>query len=340
MSAAHGDASTDRDAWNRCRYVSGMSGGHYESWFQRANHPTRPLAFWIRYTIFAPRGRPDDTVGELWAIVFDGERDHVTAVKEVVPLRACRFGVSGGIDATIGAAVLSATHLEGAASSRGHTLSWVLDYDSPERPLLLLPRALYDRGLPKAKALVGSPNASFRGTITVDGETVAIDGWRGSQNHNWGSRHTDSYAWGQVAGFDDAPDTFVECSTAQLRIGRMWTPRMSLVVLRTAGREYALNGLGQALRAQGRFEFFDWRIVSAAPEARIAIRIHAPRGAFVGLAYDNPPGGTKVCLNTKLACCEVKLEREGQLPRTFSTRSRAAFEILTDRTDHGVAVVA
>lgn len=29
--------------------------GHYESFFQRANHPTRPLAFWIRYTIFSPK---------------------------------------------------------------------------------------------------------------------------------------------------------------------------------------------------------------------------------------------------------------------------------------------
>ena len=32
--------------------------GHYESWFQRANHPSRPLAFWIRYTIFCPARPP------------------------------------------------------------------------------------------------------------------------------------------------------------------------------------------------------------------------------------------------------------------------------------------
>ena len=33
--------------------------GHYESFFQRANHPSRPLAFWIRYTALIPRGAPD-----------------------------------------------------------------------------------------------------------------------------------------------------------------------------------------------------------------------------------------------------------------------------------------
>ena len=60
--------------WNRSRYDPASTAGHYESWFQRANHPERPLAFWIRYTIFSPKGRPADAFGEIWAIFFDGER--------------------------------------------------------------------------------------------------------------------------------------------------------------------------------------------------------------------------------------------------------------------------
>ena len=47
-------------------------------------------------------------------------------------------------------------------------------------------------------------------TIDVDGVSHAVDGWVGSQNHNWGRKHTDRYAWGQVAGFDDAPGSFLE----------------------------------------------------------------------------------------------------------------------------------
>src|SRR5688500_7653269 len=80
-----------RSAWNRCRHDPARSAGHYESYFQRANHPTRPLGFWIRYTIFSPEGRPRDAVGELWAIWFDGERGKVIAVKSVVPFAHCRF---------------------------------------------------------------------------------------------------------------------------------------------------------------------------------------------------------------------------------------------------------
>jgi len=331
------DVTKERAAWNGCRFVAGTTLGHYESWFQRANHPVRPLAFWIRYTIFSPAGRPQDAVGELWAIFFDGERERVVAVRQEVPLSACGFA-SSGIDVRVGSATLRDGHLEGSAGSGGHTLGWSLAWDGDEPPLLLLPRSLYGRPLPKAKALVGTPNALFRGRILVDGEEIAIADWQGSQNHNWGSRHTDSYAWGQVAGFDDAPDVFLECSTAQIRIGPLWTPRMSLVVLRAEGEEFALNSLGQALRARGRCESFDWRIASASAEAVVTIRIHAPRSAFVGLTYGNPPGGTKTCLNTKLAACELTLERPGREPRTWTTGHRAAFEILTDRSDHGVAM--
>jgi len=40
----------------------------YDRETDRVNHPERPLAFWIRYTLFAPVGHPSLAVGELWAI--------------------------------------------------------------------------------------------------------------------------------------------------------------------------------------------------------------------------------------------------------------------------------
>jgi hypothetical protein len=332
-------SSAERAAWNGARFRQDDAAGHYESWFQRANHPTRPLAFWIRYTIFRPAVAPESAVGELWAIWFDGERGVIRAAKQVVPIAACRFAPSG-IGVTIGSSQLGDAHLEGSATNERHSLGWSLRYSGSEPPLLLLPRDLYERPVPRAKALVGSPNADFTGWLVVDGERIEISGWRGSQNHNWGSRHTDSYAWGQVAGFDDAPDVFLECSTARLRIGPFWTPRMSLVVLRADGEEYALNTLRQSLRARGRCDGFDWRIDSKQSGTRVRLRIHAPAASFVGLTYLNPPGGSKTCLNTKLAACELSLERDGNAPKKWATTHRAAFEILTDRTDHGVDVVA
>lgn len=321
------------DEANRCRFQPGAAGGHYESYFLRANHPTRALAFWIRYTFFSPEGRPQDAVGEVWAVYFNGEEHCIVAGKECIPIAGCRIG-QHGLD--IGAARLGADAMSGTAS----TLAWNMAYTSPQPPLLLLPPALYDAGLPRAKALVTAPGALFSGTLRVNGAEIGIDSWLGSQNHNWGSRHTDAYAWGQVAGFDGAPDVFLECASARLKVGPFWTPSMTLVVLRIGAREFSLNSLAQSVRTRAKVDFFSLDIDARADGVRITISMRAPRAAFAGLAYANPPGGVKTCLNSKLAACELTIEERGQPARSYVTKHRAAFEILTDRSDHGVPVIA
>ncbi len=317
----------------RSRFNAASSAGHYESWFVRANHPERALAFWLRYTLFSPKGRPQDARGEIWAIHFDGERRSIAAVKDVIPMEACDMAAC----TTIGTSTLSDDSLHGRAGGR---FSWSMACHSPEPVLTLLPEVFYDRALPRAKALVSAPNAVFSGRLQVDGADIDIGNWHGSQNHNWGSRHTDAYAWGQVAGFDGAPEVFLECATARLKIGPLWTPALTLVVLRIGGEEFALNSAAQAVRSKARLDGFDWKIEARAPGIRITLHIHAPRAAFAGLAYANPPGGVKACLNSKLAACALSLSRDGHPDRNYSTRHRAAFEILTDRNDHGVEILA
>jgi hypothetical protein len=171
--------AVERDDWSGARFVPGEAGGHYESWFQRANHPSRPLAFWIRYTIFCPRARPADAVGQLWAIAFDGETRKITAVRQDLPISECAFS-SSRLEVRIGKAELSGAGLSGAAASGGNRLVWRLAVRGGERPLLLLPEAWYARRFPAAKALVATPGALFDGWLEVDGARLAIDGWRGS----------------------------------------------------------------------------------------------------------------------------------------------------------------
>jgi hypothetical protein len=330
---------SDRTAANGARFRPGMPAGHYESWFQRANHPTKPQGFWIRYTIFAPKHRPADAQGELWAIWFDGETGEITAVKQDIPVEDCRFAARG-IDVVIADSTLGPDALRGAAASGHDRIRWDLAYTSPTDPLLLLPEAYYDRGFPKAKALVGSPNAVYTGSVEVNGVTQSIDGWVGSQNHNWGSKHTDAYAWCQVAGFDQAPGSFLELSTARVRLGPVWTPWMTLMVLRHGGKEYRLNGMLGAVRAQGRYEPFHWTFSAQDGPVSISGTVSALAEHFVGLPYRNPPGGVKTCLNCKIARCALTLRVAGQPPVSLVSQNRAAFEILTDDNGHGVPVLA
>ena len=321
---------------NATRSAAGDPGGHYESFFVRANHPDRPLALWIRYTIFSPAGRPDDAAGELWAAWFDGESGEHVAVKSELPLASCAFG-RDRLDARVGEAVLDGDHLAGAVDP----IAWDLAYRGDEEPLLLLPEAFYERSFPRAKALVALPLARFDGELKVGERTVDVAGWTGSQNHNWGSRHTDRYAWGQVAGFDEDPDAFLELATAQIKLGPLWTPPATVLVLRRGGDEIALNGLWRSLRNRGRYRLFDWRFDASDRRYRVSGRIHAPASAFVGLAYANPPGGAKHCLNSKIAACELVFEdRRRGVRQTLSTGHRAAFEILVDPGDHPVAISA
>ena len=324
---------------NRCRFVPGSGAGHYESYFLRANEAGRARAFWIRYTLFSPAGQPHLAVGEVWAVWFDGERRRIVAAKSQYALADCAIG-AGAPDLLVGHAHLSDHCLSGSASAPGHHIAWALGYDAAQAPLLLMPANLYGGRFPQAKVLVGAPGALFSGELDIDGETVAVQQWRGSQNHNWGSRHTDTYAWGQVAGFDDAPEVFLECSTARLAWGPFRSPQMSLVVLRIGALELSLNSITQALRTRARIDGFGWDIDARADGVHVQIRIAAPREAFAGLHYPNPPGGVKTCLNSKLASCTLSVTLRGEPPRRFSSRHGAAFEILTDHNDHGVAILA
>jgi hypothetical protein len=327
---------------NWAQYEPGQRAGHYESFYQRANHPRRPLAFWLRYTLFSPAGHPERAVGELWAVLFDGETGSHTVSRTEFPIASCAFA-RDRFDVRIGPAVLGPAGLTGESGA----ISWNLTYQGDQPPLYLLPRGMYRGGFPKAKSLVGLPLARYEGTVTAGAREVIVDGWLGSQNHNWGSRHTDRYAFGQVAGFDGAPDAFLEVVRAQTRIGPLWTPPLTLLVLRRGGEELAVTGLRRARRATGRVDFlkpdadFRWTFATASDTTRIEGVIEAPRSSFVGLGYANPPGGTKHCLNTKIGRCSLTIVDIATGRReVLSSAHGALFEILTDERSHGIPISA
>ncbi len=317
---------------NNTRFQKNQQKGHYESFFQRANHPTLPLAFWIRYTIFSPQNHPEKAIGELWAIYFDGVSGNHTSVKKEVPFEKCIFE-NNSFFIKVEDSLLEPGKLQGNAASDNNIIVWNLDYTGNSKPLFFLPENLYEGGFPKAKLLVGLPLASFSGSLVVNGKNIDINNWVGSQNHNWGIKHTDNYAWGQVAGFDNSPDSFFEVSTARLKFGPFWTPFLTLMVLRHKGLEFRLNTIFQSLKANGKFISFDWNFFSKNEQGSIEGRIWADSKDFVELKYYNPPGGIKQCLNSKIASCRIKInyktENNKFTEAILETKNRAAFEILS-----------
>jgi hypothetical protein len=216
-------------------------------------------------------------------------------------------------------------------------VAWDLAYKAGGAPLFFLSRGMYEGRFPKAKSFVGVPLAVYSGAVTVDGRRIPVENWTGSQNHNWGRQHTDYYAFGQVAGFDNAPDSFLEIVSARLKVGPVWTPTLTPMVLRHGATEYSFVTIPDTLRTKGKFRYFDWTFSAESDTVAIAGHISAPKDAFVGLTYYNPPGGTKQCLNSKLASCEVTVTNKQSGQReVLSAQHRTAFEILTDDRGHGV----
>src|SRR4051812_47560587 len=122
-----------RDRWllDRAQYRPGQRAGHYESFYQRANHPERPLAFWIRYTMFAPDNAPGDAIGELWAVAFDGETGQHTVAKEELPITECDFAPDA-FGVRVGRNRLGPNTLVGSAGA----IAWDLEYHGDEPPVL------------------------------------------------------------------------------------------------------------------------------------------------------------------------------------------------------------
>ncbi|TGK34655.1 hypothetical protein EHQ12_09930 [Leptospira gomenensis] len=323
--------------YNRARFLREGRGGHYESWFVRGNHPSERKAVWIRYTIFSPREKPENTIGELWAIYFDGEKNAHSVSKSEFPIDVCEFGAEP-LSVKIGDSVLSDVHLIGkAGNTKGkEDCFWDLKLSGENEPLFLFPENLYEGGFPKAKVLVGNPLVRISGKLLLGDMNVSISDWTGSHNHNWGSKHTDRYAWGQVAGFDGEPDSFLELATANLKIGPFWTPSITPIVLRFRGKDYKLN---HPLKSFGRakYGYFDWSFSASSEEIQLEGRIRAKRDDFACLRYRNPPGGWKYCLNSKIADAELSLKRKEDISflKLFSS-GKAAFEILTEDASHGL----
>lgn len=166
----------------------------------------------------------------MWAIVFDGEGHH-RALKAEYPISQCSFA-QDDFNIVIGDAVLMSGIVHGCIAYGDETIQWDVTYSGEQRPAFFVPgQNQHCKTSKSKKTLVGLPFARFNGSIQVNGETIEIINWVGSQNHNWGSKHTDHYAWGQVCGFDNEPDAFLELATFRIKIGPLFTPFMTPLVV-------------------------------------------------------------------------------------------------------------
>ncbi|HEX8790285.1 MAG TPA: tocopherol cyclase family protein [Polyangiaceae bacterium] len=319
-------------AWaERVRYDARAAEAHVESWFLKANDPRGRRAVWLKWTIWAGARAPGSAVAEAWAVAFGTSRGHV-ATKTTVPFGAARFSHEG-IDATVDGCTLTRESARGRVESGGRAIAYDLRVAPIGPPLVHYPaRWMYERPLPKQKILSPVPDARVSGTVEIDGERWDLDGWPGMIGHNWGSQHTELYAWAHCNAWDDGEDVVLEGFSGRPRVGGVLVPTTTMVSVVHHGSIYRLN---VPLRNAGSISPRRWRFRARSRRMDVSGELWADTEDFVGLFYPNPDGTLCHCLNSKLAHAEITLRVEGRAPRTLRSQ-RAALEIGTRDPNHGV----
>lgn len=321
--------------WNAIRYHAEQPRGHVESYFVKANDSQGRRALWLKATIIASTTRPARAMAEAWAVVFDRQGEHV-AVKESIPFARASFSSEA-----LGIEIADFLRFD-ADGSRGsiergpHRIDWELSWKRHGEALVHFPSAkMYTAAFPKSKLVSPYPDLTLEGTITVDGQVLDVQGWRGMQGHNWGRGHADVYAWGHCNRWDQDVDTVVEAVSARVRVGPVLTPLVTIVCVHHDGKQYCLSRPGHLMRNRGEVHPRRWFFGAKDPAIRVEGDFSAQTDDFVGLYYPNPDGDMTYCLNTKLAHGRVRIELPDREPLDLTSRC-AALELGTKDASHGV----
>ncbi len=301
--------------------------GFYESFFMRGNHPTDGLAFWIRFT-FLRTQQSNFNNAILWFVWFDQKKNKILPFKKVIPIENCKVQQNPFL-LHFDNSFLTADESIGEIKN----IAWKLRFSTESHPSFLLPKYFYKLPFPKAKSITIHPQTYFDGSICIDGKKINISQWQGSLNHNWGRKHTDAYAWGQVCGFDENENIYFEIISGVIKFGQIESPVSTLAVLRIENQDYYCNQITSWFTQKGKYNQNNWQFHVETSEIEISGEIHSEDQEQIALWYPDTDGTRKVCFNSKIAQCtlEIKIKKER---RHFQLKSknRAAFEILTDHT--------
>ncbi|RME19459.1 MAG: hypothetical protein D6806_18265 [Deltaproteobacteria bacterium] len=308
----------------------------YEVHFVKFNHPASRTACWLRYTLSVPPSG-EGAVAELWAIYFDRENpQNDFALKQTHPIAewsssANRFRIG------IGNAWLEQDGCEGELRDGGKFLRWQLRWVSEPDLLYHFPhRAMYRLPAPKTKVLCPNWNARMSGTVESHLGRFELEAAPGQQEHLWGTEHAWRWAWGHCNAFEEDPDAVWEGLDAQIRLGPLVSPPLSVFFLRAFGRFYRFNSLRQWISNRSSWTTGRWSFEARSGNVRMYGSASVGLENIVGVTYTDPSGDKLYCHNTKVGDLEIGLEEGGRLLGRLTSRGAAAVEFVERSRTEGV----
>lgn len=308
------------------------SAGHYESFYIKATRPGGGQGVWIRHTVHKrPR---EEATASVWFTLFDADAPGPRATKVTVP--ASELGAPSGAHIKVADSVLEPGRARGSASGEGLDASWELEFEGDRDAFHHLPYAfLYRAPLPKTKFLSPYPDARFSGTVTVDGEPIALDGWPGMIGHNWGAEHAERWTWIQANDLQGA-DGYFDAALGKIKVGPLTTPWVGNGMLRLDGEELRLGGFDRIRSTRIDDEPTSCEFELTGRDVRVRGRVSSEPRNFVAWVYADPVGPEHNTLNCSISDLELTVERKGREDQRLQCVGAAAYEIGMRETDHGI----
>lgn len=318
--------------------------GMYESYFLRANHPSRPLAVWTKATVL--KSAQGESLQESWFAFFDGERQRTWASKRTERLSASFSTESAD------ALVLSPCGATWTIAPQGQCkgsvdgASWDLSFErlpgAVGEPRSFYPRKLIEGGFPRAKGVTPLPAMTVQGEVEVFGEKVRLDGWRGALGHNWGREHPRRHAWAQCVFPESAdnPASWVEAITGSVKLaGPLASPLLSTMIVQRGEESYRFDRIFDPWNQRAVIEDSHYTLELFSDDGRAVLDLDGAGRPRVCLGYRDPTGALGYCINTKLARISLRVEPRRGAPFTLHSEHGGALEFVQREPVRGLEVV-
>ena len=314
----------------------GESDGHYESFYIKATEPGGGKGIWIRHTVHKRPG--ERATCAVWFTFFDAAASGPRATKR--QFGADRLSVPRGGYIMVDSCELADGRAHGSVHTEPLQATWDLGFTDEHEPFFHLPRPfLYRTALPKTKFLSPYPNAVFDGRVTLDGDEVAIDGWRGMIGHNWGREHAERWVWVQGAGFEGRPGgDYFDMAVGRIKVAGLTTPWVGNAMLWLDGEGHRLGGFEHipSTEVSERPTQCDFELKGKDVKLRGTVGSEAKN--FVAWIYADPVGPEHNTLNCSISDLELEVERKGEEPLHLRAGGSAAYEFGTRDRGHGIPV--
>ena len=229
--------------------------------------------------------------------------------------------------------------VRGQAKGEGRNASWKLSLEGSAPPLRHLPwEWMYRAPLPRTKLLSPHPDLRLSGGAEIDGQQVALDGWRGVVGHNWGAQHAERWIWMHGAGFAENEDAWLDVAMGRIKAGPLTTPWIANGVLGLDGVRHRLGGPAKAGSTEVRERPEGCEFVLTGDAITVQGTAGSNRERFVGWVYADPDGSEHHAVNCSIADMELAVSRPGRPSVTLNVESGAAYELGMREHDHGMTI--